>query len=151
MNNNLTEVNKVLGENVTNIKRKSFTPWNGRVNMFNIYRKNFCDALERDGYSTFTQGNYITAKRGMEENTFFFCAHSPERKNYLVPCTLANRVQYFAFYDEAMHKVYKVAYNKVREYCKNITVAYTFANNNPKLFIPDSWAKQQVINSYDIQ
>lgn len=145
----LTKVNKDLGENVVEVKHLRFKKWDNTINMFNVYRSNFCKALQKDGYSTSTIGNYITATKGDEVNTFFFAAHASNRVNYLIPVTLENRVQYFAFYDESKHKVYKVGYTKVREFCKNLNTAYSFVGIQ-KLFIPDSWAKQQILNTYDI-
>lgn len=141
-------VNKILGENVQKIQRKKFEFENMKDVHFTINRKKFCKHLQNNGYETFTIGNYITATKDNEENTFFFTAHRKENHNYLIPVNLENRVQYFAFYDEDKNCIYMVGYGKIREYTANIKNAYIFANSEPKLFISDSWAKSQQINTY---
>lgn len=145
----LTTVNKVLGENIESVTPLKFHKWDGMINMFNVYRKRFCEALKKDGYTVYASGNYVTASKGDEYNTFFFAAHADNLTNYLIPTNLANRVQYFAFYDNTTNKVYKVGYTKVREYCLTLKKAYSFAGS-VKMFIPDSWARQQILNTYNI-
>ena len=148
--NEFTKVNKVLGENINkvDIKRSKF---NNLIQVnFTKNRAKFCRHLQKNGYSTFTIGNYITATKGNEENTFFFAAHREGVHNYLIPAMLQNRVQYFAFYDESKNCIYMVGYGKVREYTSQIKNAYIFYSSEPKLFVPDSWAKSQKINTYEL-
>ncbi len=144
-------VNKHLSDNPTIVrKRVYFKVRKPGGNTFVVNRKKFADSLKKDGYSTVINGNFITATRNGEVNTFFFISHEKGLKNYLVPAVLPYRVQYFAFYDEEKDCVYKVAYNVVRDYCQHLDTIYVF-NQSEKLFISDSWAKRQVLNTYVVK
>lgn len=144
MNNNFITANKALGENVKNVNYLRYT--HSKEFGFSINRAKFCEYLHRAGYNTYCKGNYITANRDNESNTFFFAAHRKGVTNYLIPSILKNRVQYFAFYDEENNCVYLVGYGKVREYTASIENAYIFGNSELKMLIPDTWAKEQIIN-----
>lgn len=145
------KVDKLLGENVSTVHRMKFRSNKGGINTFASNRKKFCEHLRSNGYETFAIGNYVTATNGKETNTFFFASHNKNCKNYLIPVNLKNRVQYFVFYNDGFEDVSYarvVAYNKVREFCKNITKAVQFTyNGDPKMQIPDSWANEQVLNT----
>lgn len=148
---NFIAVNKLLGENVDNITRRECREHDKRPKDWNyqIIRKQFCDNLKSKGYSKIVNvGNYIIASNDKETVTFYFAAHNPQNKNYCVSMVLKYKVDYFAFYDNKIDAIYMVGYGIVREYCKNIKNAYAFYNsNNPKMFIPDSWAHQQKMNT----
>jgi hypothetical protein len=138
-------VNKVLG----NISHTSKRYWNTKEHCnFTVKRARFCKHLQNAGYKTFSIGNYITATKNNEENTFFFAAHRNGVSNYLIPVQLKYKVQYFAFYDEQKNCVYLVGYGKVREYTNAIETSYKFGISEYKMFVPDSWAKSQIINTY---
>lgn len=146
------EVNKLLGENVTVITRRECRSMEKRDKTWNwaSLRKIFCDNLRSKGYDNITiNGSYIVASNGLETVTFYFSAHSPQNKNYCVPLKLKNKVDYFAFYNNKTDVVYCVGYGIIREYCKNIKEAFYFYGyrNAPKMFIPDSWAQSQKINT----
>lgn len=146
-------VDKNLGENVKTISRRVYAnKYVGKTNPWMGNRKRFVDYLFNLGYSiSYNGNNYITAEKDNETNTFYFTSHLPSNHNYLVPMVLEYRVQYFAFYDETCDSVYVMAYNKVREFCKELKYAATFGNNKrPMLFIPDNWAKQQTINTIKV-
>lgn len=143
---NFISANKILGENVMDVKR--LYSKHSKESKFSTNRAKFCQHLQNAGYTTYSVGNYITAIKGNEENTFFFASHRKGVTNYLIPLTLKNRVQYFAFYDEDKNCAYLVGYGKVREYTSSIKNAYKFGNSELKMFIPDTWAKDQLINTY---
>ena len=86
---------------------------------FTSYRRRFCDVLRKTGYETRSTGNYVIANNGKETVTFYFAAHNPRNRNYLVSAVLENEVNYYAFYDNSNNSVYLVGYGIVRKYCKN--------------------------------
>lgn len=146
------EVNKLLGENVTKITKRQSCDMKHRPHDWNyqVVRKIFCKNLANKGYALTMDGNYINAtNKNGETVTFFFAAHNPNNKNYCLPTVLKNKVNYFAFYNNKTDVVYIVGYGIVREYCKTIRDAYIFYGdcNKPKMFIPDSWAQKQKINT----
>lgn len=147
----MVRVNKLLGEGVGNIvkmhsreMRKRDRDWN-----YKTQQKIFCENLKSNGYDVTVSGSYVSATRNNETVRFYFSAHSPQNKNYLVSSVLENRVDYFAFYNNKTDVVYLVGYGIIREYCKNLKTGFVFSNNgqNVKLFIPDEWAQQQKINT----
>lgn len=141
-------VNKTLGENVKCCQSIHADNKLRKTNMFMTQRANFCKNLRDRGYKTKSHGNYITATKDSESLTFYFVSHSNNTKNYLVPYVLRYEVNYFAFYDNEKECVYMISYGLVRKYCKLLKNSFTFYNNMPKLFIPDTWAKEQNINTY---
>lgn len=145
-----------IAENAKFIKRYYCKANNTRVkgNSFIQKRCAFVKALEKDGYKTFVNGNYITATKNSESNVFYFTAHERTLHNYLLSKNLRQFVNYFAFYDNINNCVYKVSYSKVKAYCEQITTLATFYGNTNmydlKVLVPDSWATQQKINTYFI-
>jgi len=148
---NFVEVNKVLGESVVNTSHLQCREMRLRPRDWNYQsvRKMFCDNLKAKGYDKIiNDGSYIIASNDNEKVTFYFAAHSPQNKNYCVSTVLKYKVDYFAFYNNKTDVVYTVGYGIVRKYCKSLKDAYTFYDyRKPKLFIPDSWALQQKINT----
>lgn len=150
----LKQVNKLIGEgvkNTTNVSVRHTRPGRSSTDTpFTSYRRRFCDALRKTGYETRSTGNYVIANNGKETVTFYFAAHNPRNRNYLVSAVLENEVNYYAFYDNSNNSVYLVGYGIVRKYCKSLKESYTFYNDrrHVKLFIPDGWARQQKINTY---
>ena len=148
---NFIEVNKVLGENVTNTIKQPCRTMSERSKDWNyqLVRKIFCANLTDKGYTLSIDGSYINATKNGETVTFFFAAHSPQNKNYCVPTVLKNKVDYFAFYNNKTDVVYMVGYGIVREYCRTIKNSYIFYGDyrKAKLFIPDEWAQKQKINT----
>jgi len=151
MNNHFIEVNKLLGENIKNIINIPSKEINKRSREWNYMslRKIFCDNLKAHGYDLFIDGSYISAIKNNEIVRFYFSAHSPQNKNYLVPSVLEKKVDYFAFYNNNSDVIYLVGYGIIREYCKKLDTAYIFykKKNRQYLFIPDKWAQQQKINT----
>lgn len=150
MEENFLEVNKLLGENVTHTLHMQSREMRLRPKGWNYcsLRKIFSDNLKSKGYEVSIDGNYITAKNENETVRFYFTAHNEQNSNYLVTTVLKNKVDYFAFYNNKSDVVYLVGYGIVREYCKRIKTAYRFyGDRQSKMFIPDSWAKKQRINT----
>ena len=148
-------VQKHLDENVLDAVSVHRFPSNLGKRMagaeFTKRRAKFCKVLRRHGYTTMSEGNYIIAKNGSERVTFYFTAHNSQNDNYLISSVLTNEVNYFAFYDNENDSVYLVGYGIVRQYCKSLKTAYKFhINEGSKLFVPDTWAKQQKINTYKL-
>ena len=145
------EVNKTLGENITNITKRKCREMYIRSKNWNYQtvKKRFCTNLINKGYKLSIDGSYIKAIKNGETVTFFFAAHSPQNKNYCLPTVLKNKVDYFAFYNNKSEIICMVGYGIVREYCKCISEAYIFYGDyrKPKMFIPDTWAQKQKINT----
>ena len=148
---NFLAVNKLLGENVATTLHMQSREMRLRPKDWNYcsLRKIFCDNLKSKGYEVIVDGNYITATYNNNETVrFYFTAHNTQNSNYLITTVLKNKVDYFAFYNNKIDAVYLVGYGIVREYCKKIKTSYRFyGNRQSKMFIPDSWAKEQRINT----
>lgn len=148
---NFLAVNKLLGENVATTLHMQSREMRLRPKDWNYcsLRKIFCNNLKSKGYEVIVDGNYITATYNNNETVrFYFTAHNTQNSNYLITTVLKNKVDYFAFYNNKIDAVYLVGYGIVREYCKKIKTAYRFyGNRQSKMFIPDSWAKEQRINT----
>lgn len=149
----IQEVNKNLGDNVELIKKMTWRTNYKRSNVFNKSRSLFIKTLKDNGYTVTTidnSSNYIIANKENEHNVFYFTAHEPINKNYMVPLTLQYNTNYFAFYDNENNNVLMVSYSKLHEYTMTLENAYRFSKSEAKLFISDSWAKAQSINTYHL-